>query len=369
MAADLPKRTWAEIDPSALAHNAGVARAMSDGAAVMAVVKADGYGHGLNEATRALLSEVDAFGVATLREALEVREITGPEVPVMVLGALLPDERETALRADLSVTISSLDEAIAYSELADELGTKARAHLVLDTGMGRVGFLEPDFAAEGAALAALGGLELEGVATHFPSADEDPVFTEAQIERFAATCATEGITTRWKHLSNSAGILAFGAAGGDLVRPGLMLYGVSPLPEHADKLRPALAWRVRITQVRDLPAGAGVSYGRRFVTEHPTRVATLAVGYGDGYPRHLSGSGAAVLIAGQRCPILGRVTMDQIMVDTNALDLAPAPGDIATLLGADGEELITAAELAEQAGTIPWEILTGIMPRVKRVTA
>lgn len=363
----LPRRTWVEVDPEALRHNARAARALAGGAAVMAVVKADGYGHGLAEVTRALAGEVEAFGVATLGEALEVRGIAGPGVPVMVLGALLPDEREPALRAGLSVAVSGLDEAEAFSEIALDLGTAARAHLVIDTGMGRIGFLEPDFAAEGAGIAALPGLELEGIATHFPSADEDPAFTEAQIERFAASCAAEGLTTRWQHLSNSAGILGFGAAGGNLVRPGLMLYGVSPLPGAGADLLPAHRWCARVTQVRELPPGAGVSYGRTFVTSHPTRVATVAVGYGDGYPRHLSGTGADVLVAGVRCPLLGRVTMDQIMVDVGELPRPPVPGDAVTLLGADGDGAITAAELAEKAGTIPWEILTGIAPRVRRV--
>ncbi len=365
-----PRRNWIEVDPDALVHNARAARAAAGGAAVMAVVKADGYGHGLREVTRALAPEVEAFGVATLAEALAVREAVAPGAMVMVLGALLPDEREPALRAGIQVTVSSRDEAEAYNALALESGTPAPVHLVVDTGMGRIGFLEGDFAGAAREVAELPGLEVVGMATHFPSADGDAEFTAGQIGRFAALCADTGLEPRWKHLANSAGVLGFGAAGGNMVRPGLMLYGAQPAGDGPGGLRPALRWRARITQVRLLPAGSGVSYGRRFVATGPTRVATVAVGYGDGYPRHLSGSGAEVSVSGRRCPLLGNVTMDQIMVDVGACDPPPAPGDIATLVGASGGDApaITVEELARRAGTIPWEILTGIGPRVARST-
>jgi alanine racemase len=367
MPTPLPRRTWVEIDPSALRHNAKIARDFADGAAVMAVVKADGYGHGLAEVTHALAPVVDAFGVATLREALAVRQIVGSGTDVMLLGALLPDERESALRSNLSVTVSGTDEARAYSELATKIGAKARVHLAIDTGMGRVGFIENEFAAAVPLLSTLPGIEIEGLATHFPSADEDPEFTRGQITRFAALRDSASTTFRWTHLCNSAGVLGFGAAGGNLIRPGLMLYGVAPSPDQKADLKPALAWRARITLVRDLPAGSGISYGRRFVTADPTRVATLAVGYGDGYPRHLSGNDAEVLIGGRRCPLLGRVTMDQIMVDVSE-GKPPLPGDTATLIGTTPGhgDAITASELANRSGTIPWEIFTGIAPRVAR---
>ena len=368
MPTDARLRSWVEIDPTALAQNARTARDMAGGGAeVMAVVKADGYGHGLEEVARALLGEVEAFGVATLDEALAVRRIAGSEKAVMMLGGLLPDEREPALREGISVTMSSVPEAEAYSSLAVTTGTEARVHLVVDTGMGRIGLLEEGAPEAARAIASLPGLRVEGMATHFPSADEDREFTAGQIRRFTGICEATGLSTRWVHLSNSAGVIGFGAAGGNLVRPGLMLYGVDPFRELADGIEPALSWRTRVTQVRDLPAGSGISYGRRFVTAAPTRVATLSVGYGDGYPRALSGSGAETLVAGRRCPLLGRVTMDQIMVDVGAVDPPPLPGAVATLLGHEGGEEITAWELADKAGTIPWEILTGIAARVARV--
>ena len=210
--------------------------------------------------------------------------------------------------------------------------------------------------------------ELEGLATHFPSADEDEAFTLSQIEQFSYLLNTVKLAEGNKiHLANSAGLIGYSdkMPFAALVRPGLALYGVSPLPEQAKEIRPALSFRTKVTLVRELPAGCGISYGRTFVTDSSTRVATLAAGYGDGYPRHLSGKGADVLIRGTRCPLLGRVTMDQIVVDVSHLETTQ-PGDEAILIGSQGDESITAAEVAEKAGTIPWELFTGITPRVER---
>jgi alanine racemase len=362
-------RTWVEIDSAALTGNVSISRDASGGAAVMAVIKADAYGHGIAGVSRELCSMVDAFGVATLSEALTVRDTVGKGPMIMILGALLADERESAILSGLHVTVSSLGEARAYSDLASTMDATVSIHLVADTGMGRLGFLENEFAAAAPQISVMPGIVIEGFATHFPSADENPAFTEHQIARFLQICAQAGVTAPWIHLANSAGILGFGNAGGNMVRPGLMLYGISPVAgnKYADKLKPALEWKSRITQVRNLPAGAGISYGQTFVTTRATRIATLAVGYGDGYPRSLTGAAAEVIIAGRRCPLLGRVTMDMMMADVSHLETAPSPGDTATLIGGDNETPITATELAQKAGLIPWEILTGISPRVKRV--
>jgi alanine racemase len=362
-------RTWVEINSAALIGNVTLARNASGNAAVMAVVKADAYGHGLTGVTSKLCSEVEAFGVATLAEALSVRKAVGETPMIMVLGALLADERESALLAGLHVIVSSLDEARAYSNLAVALDAALPIHLIADTGMGRLGFLEDEFTSAAAQISSMPGLTIGGFATHFPSADENPEFTENQITRFLELCRQTGLTPPWIHLANSAGILGFGKAGGNMVRPGLMLYGIPPVPGHkyTGKLKPALKWKARITQVRNLPAGSGISYGQTFVTAHTTRVATVAVGYGDGYPRRLSGCAAEILIAGQRCPLLGRVTMDMIMADVSHLEPGISPGDTATLIGGNNGNPITVTELAEKAGLIPWEILTGIAPRVARV--
>ena len=212
--------------------------------------------------------------------------------------------------------------------------------------------------------------ELEGIETHFPSADEDADFTRAQIEVFRSLLKEVNPGSGCHvHLGNSAGLIEFHArtAFATLARPGLALYGVSPLPDAAVALTPVMTLKTRVTLVREIPSGAGISYGRTFVSKQPMKVATLAVGYGDGYTRHLSGKKAEVLIGGSRCPVLGRVTMDQIVVDVSHLSGEVKSGDEVVLIGAQGTERITVSELAEKAGTIPWEILTGITNRVERV--
>ena len=362
-------RTWVEIDSAALIGNVILAREAAEQAAVMAVVKADAYGHGLAGVTSQISLQVDAFGVATLAEALTVREAVGASSMVMVLGALLEEEREPALLSKLHVTVSSLHEAREYNKLAVALGSSFPIHLVADTGMGRLGFLENEFVAAAAQIATMPGLTIEGFATHFPSADEDQKFTENQARRFLDICRQTGLKPPWIHLANSAGIIGFGNAGGTMVRPGLMLYGIPPVAgsKYADRLNPALEWKSRITQVRKLPAGSGISYGQTFVTTQETRIATIAAGYGDGYPRSLSGTAAEVIIAGRRCPLLGKITMDMMMADVSHLETAPSPGDTATLIGGDNNAPVTVVELAKKAGLIPWEILTGISPRVTRV--
>ena len=210
---------------------------------------------------------------------------------------------------------------------------------------------------------ALPNLEIEGIGSHLPSADEDEDFTRAQFAKYAEILRSLGGPERfrWRHLSNSAGLLGYGRESCNLARPGLMLYGISPLPRHPVKLKNVMSLKSRVTLVRTLPAGHGVSYGRAFVTTRPTRVATVGIGYGDGYPRHLSGNGAEAFIRGRRFPLLGRVTMDQIMVDVTGSDVAE--GDEVELFGPN----IRVDEVAAKAGTIAWEILTGITPRVVRV--
>ncbi|MCP4846603.1 MAG: alanine racemase [Verrucomicrobiaceae bacterium] len=361
-------RTWVEIDSAALIDNVSVARDAAAQAAVMAVVKADAYGHGITEVTSQLSQHVEAFGVATLTEALIVRQAVGKSHMIMILGALLAEERETALLAGLHVTVSSIDEARQYSELATALDCSCPIHLVADTGMGRLGLLEEGFPAAATQIATMPNLSIAGFATHFPSADEDQELTKHQISRFHELCHRTELSPPWIHLANSAGILGFGKAGGNMVRPGLMLYGIPPVADsrHAGKLNPALEWKARITQVRNLPEGSGISYGQTFIASRAMRVATIAAGYGDGYPRSLSGTGAEVIIANRHCPLLGRVTMDMLMADVSHLDTAPVPGDTVTLIGGQIAP-ITTAELAGKSGLIPWEILTGISPRVSRV--
>jgi alanine racemase len=234
--------------------------------------------------------------------------------------------------------------------------------------MGRIGVWQEESEGVAKKIAALEGLRITGIASHLPVADEDAAFTREQLARFhqlAGELRQRYFPGALLHIDNSAGALAFPAQAGDLVRPGIALYGSAPLPEFHARLRPALTWKARVTLVRDVGPGRGVSYGRTFITERRMRIATLGVGYADGYQRHLTRSGAEVLLHGRRCALLGRVTMDQILVDVSALPEV-AEGDEAVLLGAQGTEGILAAELASKAGTIAWEIFTGIGQRVVR---
>lgn len=357
-----PPRAWAEIDLAALRHNLRAAREHS-GCAVMAVVKAGAYGHGLEEAARVLASEEIAFfGVANVGEARRIAN-AGVTTRIYLLGATWEAEREEIVARGWTPCLSSVAEARHFDALAAARGVRLRAHLAVDTGMGRGGFVPETLPAALPELEKLGHVEIEGLGSHLPSADEDEAFTRAQFARFREVVASLGGRERfrWIHLANSAGLLGYDGGPCNLVRPGLMLYGISPLPDHQQQLRNVMTLKSRITLIRRLPAGHGVSYGRDYVTTRPTEVATIGIGYGDGYPRHLSNQGAEVVIRGRRAPILGRVTMDQIMVDVTGLDAAV--GDEVELFGPH----LRVDELARKAGTIAWEILTGITPRVTRV--
>lgn len=369
-----PPRCWAEVDLRALRHNAALCRDLAEGngqggGGLMAVVKSDAYGHGIAQVVTALAARVDFFGVANCREAHRVRVAAGGEnVGILLLGPAAPGEVEAVVAGGFSAVVSSTEEVGAYSAAAARFGTTAKLHAVVDTGMGRIGCPPGEFHALLDLVQSDAHCTLEGAATHFPSADEDEEFTLGQIERFRELVDEANLPLGCLvHLANSAGLIGYGArvSFATLARPGLALYGVSPIPEATRSLRTTLTWKTRITLLREVPEGTGISYGRTFTTRRTTLVATLAAGYGDGYPRHLSGQGAEVLISGRRCPVLGRVTMDQILVDVTDLP-AVAAGDEVVLMGEQGSESIDATELAEKAGTIPWEIFTGITSRVER---
>ncbi len=368
-----PDRCVADIDGGALRHNAGVAGRLAGGGpeCVMAVVKAGAYGHGLAQVVPALREEIGAFAVACLSEAVEVkrhavRSRDGGSAPVFVLSPALPREMPEIVRHGFIPAVSTMEEVQRFAALSAGKGTAV--HVVVDTGMGRMGALPDQAAAVLRAVQESPGLTLDSVSSHFPSSDEDEVFTRAQEERFRS------LTAEWRaefgpfrtHLANSAGILRYPRVPGEMVRAGLMLYGVSPLPEHQALLRPVLTWKTCVTLVRRLPAGHGVSYGRTYLTHQPTMVASIAAGYGDGYPRQVSGKGASVLLRGRRCAMLGRVTMDQMLIDVSDFEMPPAPGEEAVLMGWQGPECITAGEIARMADTIPWHVLTGITGRTVR---
>lgn len=329
----------------------------------MVVVKAGAYGHGLEEISKALAGQnIAYFGVANVGEARRIRN-AGVMTPLYLLGATWAGEREEIVDRDWTPCLSTVEEAAHFNELAQAAGKRFKVHLAVDTGMGRGGFLLAELPDLMGALERLEHLEIEGIGSHLPSADEDDEFTRAQIARYQAVIDAVGGTGRfkWRHLMNSAGLLGYDRGACNLTRPGLMLYGVSPLPVYQEKLSTVMTLKSRVTLVRTLPAGHGVSYGRQFVTTQATRVATIGIGYGDGYPRHVSGKGADVFINGRRCPILGRVTMDQIMADVTGAGEVNE-GDEVEIFGSN----IPVVEIAEKAGTIVWEIFTGITPRVMR---
>ena len=364
-----PPRAWAEIDLSALRHNLAVARETS-GQDVMAVVKAGAYGHGLEEIASALEGEhIAFFGVANVGEARRLT-VAGITTPIYLLGPTFDDERAEVVANDWLPSLSSHHEADQFAALSAEAGKVLDAHLTIDTGMGRGGFLPDQVPAALGHIAALPALRITGLGSHLPAADEDPGFTRAQFDSFDTlveqVLPTSGLplpTSQFRiHLSNSAGLLAYQSRTTNLVRPGLMLYGCSPIPEFQEKLRPVMTLKSRVSIVRDLPAGHGVSYGRTAILTRPTRVATIGIGYGDGYPRALSGQNPEVLIRGQRCPLLGRVTMDQVMADVTDLP-ACTTGDEVELFGPN----IPVTEIAKKANSIPWEIFTGITSRVTRI--
>jgi alanine racemase len=368
-------RCWAEVDLNALRENLALIRELAGpGVKILTVVKADAYGHGLRQIAAVLMqSGTDVFGVANLAEAQAVRAV-GAGWPILMLGACLPAETELAVRQDVMPTISTLEEAERFATTAAAQRKVVPMHLKIDTGMGRLGVLPEEAAALMDAVERLPGVIIQGLYTHYSSAEDDPQFTQAQRQRFEALLAAlhkKGRRFEWVHSSSSSGLLLERDPLCNTVRPGLLVYGVLPHGRRrvtspvAPRFRPALSWKCRVSLVREVPAGTPISYGRTFVTKRRTRLAAITAGYGDGYLRAASNR-ARVLIGGCACPLLGRVTMDQAMVDVSALPQT-ASGDEVVLVGRQAENQITVHQLAEWCGTVPWEILTNITYRVPRV--
>jgi alanine racemase len=368
-------RCWAEIDLDALRSNLSwIRHRVGPQVKILTVVKADAYGHGLKQ-TAALLMQngTDVFGVANLAEAHAIRSV-GKGWPILMLGACLPDEVETAVRDDVRPTISSLAEAGAFSAVAVRLRRTVPLHVKVDTGMGRLGVAVEHALDLVRNVSKLPGLALEGIYTHYASAEDDAGFSREQARRFQqllAELAACGIQVPVVHANNSAGLLHEPDTIFNLVRPGLLVFGILPQGKRTDTstlkkfFRPSLSWKCRVSLVKEVAKGASLSYGRSFIASRPLRVATLTAGYGDGYLRAASNQ-AEVLVQGQPCRVLGRVTMDQMLVDVSkARDVAP--GDEAVLIGSQGKESIGAADLAGWCGTIPWEVLTAITYRVPRI--
>jgi len=366
-------RAWVEIDLPAIDRNVGrIKQALPPHVRYVAVVKANAYGHGMPEvATRLLQAGVDCFAVANVAEAANLREI-GHDADILLLSPTLPGELPRALALGLDVTLNSLDEAWALAAASAKSGLKAKVHVKVDTGMGRAGVWHEQAAELFAFVQADAAFEWRGVYTHFSDADSDAAYTADQraiflrlLERIPAAVRA-GLMI---HADNSAGLESFSASAPfNAVRVGLMQYGLPPSSgSFLASLRPepVLSFHARVVLVKDLPAGTAVSYNRTKVLTRPTRVAIVAVGYGDGVPTAASNRGF-FLVRGQRCPILGRVTMDQTIIDVT--DVPPVVvGDIATILGAQGADRITVAEFCAWADCIPWEALCTLTQRVQRV--
>ncbi|MHC5009646.1 MAG: alanine racemase [Planctomycetota bacterium] len=365
----LHQRTWAEVDLSALERNLDIVRqAAGPGVDLMLVVKADAYGHGAVPVAWHLAGHgVACFGVGDSTEALELRD-AGITSPILVLGAVVAGEVEDVIRGDIAVTVHSGDRVRSLRRIARVNGGRVTVHLKVDTGMGRLG-CKPDRAVSIAKeIRRSRGLRLEGIATHLAGAttsggDE----AEQQLRRFRrvlAALAAEGIEFRWRHAYASNAVLSDLGRDFNLVRPGLAVYGIDPHGRGDTPVRPVLAWRTQIVFLKDHRRGARIGYGGTFTVTRRSRVATIPVGYNDGY-RFAFSNRAEVLVRGQRCPIVGRVSMDYACVDVTRIRGARV-GDVVTLIGGDQDASITVEELAELADTIPYEILCGIGRRVKR---
>jgi len=364
--------TWAEIDLDAIAQNAAeLKRRAGAQAELMVAVKANGYGHGAVPVSRAALAGgATRLAVHRTLEGLQLRQ-AGITAPILILGYTLPAESERIAHWNLTPTVNSRSQAKALSEAAMAQGKALPIHVKVDTGMSRYGLLPDEVLDFWRFLSGLPGLDLEGLYSHHCVADlADKAFTRHQFSIYMEVVGRleeAGFAIPLKHVSNSATTLDLPEMALDMVRCGIALYGLRPSDEvePAVPLRPALTLKSRLARVRTLPAGASISYGRTYITDKPTRVALVPVGYGDGYHRILSNRGT-VLIHGQRAPIVGRVCMDQFVVDVSHIPTARLHAEV-VLIGRQGEELIPAEEVARWAETINYEVTTSLLPRVVRI--
>ncbi|MCI8901062.1 MAG: alanine racemase [Lachnospiraceae bacterium] len=371
-------RAWAEIDLDALQFNvASIRKCIDQGTKIIAVIKTDGYGHGASQIAQLLEDERQVWGyaVATAEEAFSLRA-DGIQKPILILGYTFPYSYGQMISGQVRATVFTCEAAEALSDIAVASGQICRIHIKIDTGMTRIG-IHPDD--EGVALirriAGLPGLEIEGIFTHFATADEaDRTKTYHQMTLFREYVdrieRDLGIRIPMRHCSNSAGIVEIPEANMDAVRAGIILYGLWPSDEvQTDgkiQLRPMLSLKSRVVYVKTVPEGQEISYGGTFTTTRDTRVATVCIGYGDGYPRSLSNLGD-VIIKGQRVPILGRVCMDQFMIDVTDVRVPVRVGDQVTLIGREGDACITMEELGALSGRFNYELACDIGKRIPRI--
>lgn len=367
------QRAWVEIDQQALVHNVQQFKSLlKPHTALMAVVKADAYGHGAVRVSQTVLEAgATALAIATLGEGIELRE-AGITAPILILGAINTSEEVKAITHwQLEPTLCYPQQAILFSETLTALNQNLLVHLKIDTGMSRLGVPWREALSFGKLVRSLPHLTLASFYSHLATADDpDPVQMQKQQQRFETAIAhlrQAGINPPCLHLANSAATLNGQTWHYDLVRVGLSLYGLYPAPHLRDRLtlQPVLGVKAKVTQVKTITANTGISYGHHFVSDRTMQIAVVGIGYADGIPRNLSNQ-LEVLIRGQRVKQLGAITMDQIMIDVSQFpDLQV--GEIVTLIGQDGQEIISADDWANKLGTISWEILCGFKHRLPRI--
>ncbi len=368
-------RVYARIDLDAIAYNMEQMKQRIDGhTQIMAVIKTDAYGHGAVQVAQMLekYEYIWGFAVATLDEAVVLR-VEGIKKPILVLGCIFPDQYMEMLDNDIRMNVYTEDMAKEISNMARREGKTAYLHIKLDTGMGRLGFSITEESVDAiASISKLPSVRMEGVFTHFAKADErDKTFTKKQMKEFeymTKRLKEKGVSFSYEHCANSAAIIDVPEAKFDIVRAGISTFGLYP-SEEVDKeavhLKPALALKSHVAFVKEIEEGTPVSYGGTFVAERKMKIATIPVGYGDGYPRALSGVGY-VLIRGRKAPILGRICMDQFMVDVTDID-GVSFGDKVTLIGRDGNEYISVEMLGELSGRFNYEFICDLGKRIPRV--
>jgi len=362
--------TWAEIDLTAITLNLkNISRKVRRHTKILAIVKANGYGHGAVEVAKRLKKcNVAYFGVATISEAIELRQ-NRIDNPILILENLSYCELPALISYNITSTIAELDIAKCLDKKLNRLSKKMPVHIKIDTGMGRFGVWHKDSLSFIRELSKLKNIILEGIYTHFPSADEDDEFTNSQIVYFNKLIndlENENIFIPLKHMANSIAVVRHKNSHLNLVRPGLMIYGLYPdiKTKKIIKLKPVMSFKTKITFLKKVPAGRSISYGRTFITKRMSKIATLPVGYADGYNRILSNK-ADVLIRAKRCPVVGRVCMDHIMVDVT--DVSAKLGDEVVLMGRQKDLEISAEEIANLCSTISYEVVCWVSKRVPRI--
>ena len=363
-------RTWVEVDLSAIEHNFMAARNhLPEHMKLLVTVKANAYGHGAITVAKVLEGKADYFAMAAMDEAVQLRQ-AGVRTPMLILSPVMPADYPRAAKYDIALTVSSLASAKEISACAQSCGKKITVHFALDTGMSRIGFACDEAAAKELREAAdLPGIYAEGIFSHFAMSDAaDKTYTDLQQATFRRMLELVGLDLPIRHLYNSAAIVDLEPEF-DMVREGIILYGLNPSDavdvSKVGGIRPAMALRSHVSFVKNLPAGTPVSYGCTYRAPCDSVIATVMAGYADGVPRLLSGCGE-VIIRGVKAPIVGRVCMDQFMVDVTHIP-GVAAGDVVTIFGTDGGVTITADEVAAKAQTIGYELICGIAPRVPRV--